>query len=144
MNKILAGGWHMNDRQLLAFGNPIIFGKSHDESIFERVINRKGFQIRTKLTVQAPILHRPAVWHCEAAVLDDDGRSLPMVELTSDQRRILSVVIAELLDNVGVGKRVMTESGKRMLVSRDLAREEFEVLAEILNGGHPLPEIKRG
>jgi hypothetical protein len=133
----------MNDRQLFAFGNPIIFGKSQDESVFEQVIIRKGLKIRTKLTVQAPVLHRSAVWNCQGIVIDDNESPVSLSVLNSEQRRILGVVVSELLDNVGVGRRVTTEDGKRMMIYKDLAREEFEELAQILSGDQPLPEIRR-
>ena len=124
----------MNDRQLLAFRQPIVFGQPRDETIFERVTTRKGLKIRTKLIVQAPVLHRAAIWICEGSVVDDASIPLPISALNSDQRRILSVFISELIDDVG--------SGKKLTVSRTLSRKEFEELAEILNDGRPLPEIK--
>jgi hypothetical protein len=133
----------MNERQRLAFENPIQFGRSFDESIFEEEIGRKGLRLHTKLTVQAPILYRPGVWSAEGSVLDGEGKPLLMVVLNSDARRTLSVLLLELLEGVGVGKCEMTESGKKLIVSRDLTREEFEELAQIMNGHEPLPEITR-
>jgi hypothetical protein len=129
----------MNERQQLAFDNPLI-GIYVDLRAFDQVAQVDDFTVITRLVCYGPN-RSMGKWQASAHILTESGEKCSLIFVAEETKSKVRGILRDLLSGVGRSGTEYNELANGRSAQKQLTTEEFEQVVERVGGEEPLPPI---
>jgi hypothetical protein len=128
----------MDNRQKVAFDNPIHFNSDRRAGLYRSEIQIDGLTVESFVTYFLPLSSSGATWCAELAAIDGDGRRIAVRTLSGRTQSLIRHLGCDLLDCVGLNDIRITELQESVRITRTASLAEVEV-AKLRGSGVAAP-----
>jgi hypothetical protein len=114
----------MNNRQRIAYENPIMFGINRKDQRFVETQKHDELTVRSVLTTEKSDSGAPSIWSAEVTVGNGPGENVLIRTLSPKEQSNLRLFVLELVDGVGIRDWQILEYPDSIRVIKQMSEEE--------------------